>query len=187
MHHLGASSDEADADDSMEDELIPWQSMATPSTAGATQRAVPGKAHAAAGQDPVDSRNSAAARGSGGAATNAGAQGSAETSKARTQGGGAQPRKLSRLAPAADSIQKADDVAVSPGDREMLMARKVHATGSTCSVAASGNPFVSAGRPAHMQVRLDAQELHVWSGPLILMYQRKEGLGMASYFVVGHQ
>ncbi len=157
-HHLGETSDEADADDSMEDELIPWQSMATPSTAGAAQRPLPGNAHAAK-QNPVGYQTSAATRRSDGAAASAAARCSFETSRVRTQGGGAQPRKLSRLAPAANSIQKADDAAASPGDEEVSVAKKARLAGSTCSVAPAGNPFVSASRTAHMQVRLHAQEL----------------------------
>ena len=141
----------------MEDELIPWQSMTTPSTAGGTQRALPGKAHAAR-QDPVDSRPSAAARRSDDAAASAAARGSVDTSTARTQGGGAQPRKLSRLAPAAN-VQMADDVAASPSDKEVRIAKKGRVAGSIGSVAASGNPFVFASRTAHMQVRPHAHEL----------------------------
>ena len=156
-HHAGASSDEADADDSLEDELIPWQSMTTPCTAGGNHRALPGKAHAAV-QDPADSRNSAAEQRSSGAATGAAAQGSVAAFNARTRGGGAQPRKLSRLAPAAD-VQNTDDDAVSPGECRTSNATKLHVARSTSLVAGAGNPFVSASRTAHMQARIRTQEL----------------------------
>ena len=154
--HLDAVSQEPEEGDSLEEDLVPWQAMTTPSTDGGKQTARlaprlpdPGMQH------PAKQRTSATLSSSGDAATHSADGRSPGSDGARESTCHKQMSTLSRFAPALADLQRTDAATGWCAGQDGLggASAKVRTSGRARLGAAAGNPFVAVGRTARLQVR----------------------------------